>query len=524
MHLLAALVAATTALSLSHSPATSVFVSSSTGDDGNSGDAPTSAWRSLERVSAAAPALGAGSSINLLAGDVWTIDTAWFVTDMAGTASAPIILRAYGASSRRPAIVRNASVPAAGPTITINNSSGIVVAGLEVRGGENGLVFTNDVRSGEAASTFDYFVVTDCMFSNIRGLHYNASSGSWWGSAIAVAAAHSGVTLTNVNISHNLCNASDVFYINSVPYSGWTRSYVAGLLVHANTITHASYNTLFLDTTAFVTISRNVFAHNTPQQLFVAGTTDIIMGTLNASVVLLENEISWRGEYRPGGPDGCAVDFETFADGVSFVGNYVYRSFGAGIMVFGHGRSSINLRVANNTMLYNGCEQTRDDRGGIAFMFTNSSGAIAGNTFATCAGVPLFYAREPGATDGWTFSDNIIDGTGGVSVAALAPPDISATRGAAGEIVLAGSCPGGGDLRYSTDGARPMPDDAPWPPSGASLTLPPRTVAVNAKCFPPPAGSPAFARLGAALGATHIVESPVGGGIFATAPMPVERR
>ena len=57
---------------------------------------------------------------------------------------------------------------------------------------------------------------------------------------------------------------------------------------------------------------------------------------------------------QPGGPDGCAVDFETSADGVRFSNNYVHHSFGAGIMVFGHQTTSTNLVFEDNIMLYNG--------------------------------------------------------------------------------------------------------------------------------------------------------------------------
>ena len=48
--------------------------------------------------------------------------------------------------------------------------------------------------------------------------------------------------------------------------------------------------------------------------------SDIIMGTLDASNKLTGNEFGWRGEYQPGGPDGCAVDYETSANGVLFSG------------------------------------------------------------------------------------------------------------------------------------------------------------------------------------------------------------
>lgn len=101
-------------------------------------------------------------------------------------------------------------------------------------------------------------------------------------------------------ISHNLCNDSDVFYQNIVPYAGWTRALVSGLSLDANTVTRAWFNTLFLDTTDHVSVTRNVFLRDTPGRLFAAGTTDIIMGTLDASNALTGNELGWRGEYEPG--------------------------------------------------------------------------------------------------------------------------------------------------------------------------------------------------------------------------------
>ena len=489
---------------------------SASGDDGASGTSPSAAWATLTRAAAASPSLGPGGAILLRRGDTWTLSTAWFLTGLRGSASSPITIGAYGPAAQRPRLAR--TPPAAGPTMTVDNSSGVAVIGIEVVGGENGVAFTHDVRPGESESVFDALSVSDCSFSQIRGLHYNASSGSWWGSALAFAARHAGVVLTNVNVTHNLVNDSDVFYINSVPYAGFTRSYVSGLTVAANTITHASYNTLFLDTTSHVRIAGNVFARNTPAQLFVAGTTDIIMGSLNASVSIEGNEISWRGEFQPGGPDGCAVDFETAADGVSFSKNYVYRSFGAGIMVFGHATTSVNLVIEGNTMLYNGCGQTRDDHGGIAFMFQNSSGTLAGNVFATCPGTPLFYERVPGAAAGWSFRDNAIDGANGTIVVALDAPALVAT-GDAGAISLRASCVvPDAELRFTVDGSKPGAASALWP-AGGELVLPPRTVAVNAKCLPPPAGR-LYERLAAALGATLLVESPVGGGIYAPAVAP----
>ncbi len=43
-------------------------------------------------------------------------------------------------------------------------------------------------------------------------------------------------------------------------------------------------------------------------QLFVAGTTDIIMGSLDATCSLTNNEISWRGEYNGSDAEGPGAD------------------------------------------------------------------------------------------------------------------------------------------------------------------------------------------------------------------------
>ena len=326
-----------------------LYVSSSQGSDANAGTSPAAAVQTLERASAMANGALHDTSLLLLSGDTFPLSTAWFLTGLRN-----VTISSYGTLQARPRLTRAA--PAAGPTITIDNSSSIALQGLEVEGGENGVAFTFDNLA--ARTVFSNFSITDCFFNAVQGLHYNASSGSWWGAAIAFAARHSGVLVEGVTIAHNLVNGSDVFYSNSVPYSGFTRAEVVHLTIDSNALTHNSYNTLFLDSTSFVNVMNNVFLGNTPSQLFVAGTTDIIMGTLNSSVRLRGNELSGRGEYQPGGPDGCALDFETNATGVEFSGNYISRSFGAGIMVFGHvPGSNRDLLLMDNIILNSGCGQ-----------------------------------------------------------------------------------------------------------------------------------------------------------------------
>lgn len=102
------------------------------------------------------------------------------------------------------------------------------------------------------------------------------------------------------------------------------------------------------------------------------------------------NEIANRGEF-PGGPDGCAIDFEDSSDGVSVIGNYISHSWGAGIMIFaGTGTGNTNLFLKNNILIDDGCKQRSADHGEIAFMRGGQNGTLDSNLFATCAGATVF--------------------------------------------------------------------------------------------------------------------------------------
>ena len=84
--------------------------------------------------------------------------------------------------------------------------------------------------------------------------------------------------------------------------------------------------------------------------------SDIILGGVDGTSSITDNDFNRRGEYE-GGPDGCAIDFETSSSGVRVDGNTIFKSWGAGIMVFGHQTTSHNLSISNNTFLQAGCIQ-----------------------------------------------------------------------------------------------------------------------------------------------------------------------
>ena len=495
------------------------YVSSSYGNDNNNGQSSTTPFQSLEKVSSISSSLVAGDSILLYATDTWTIDYGWNLTSMAGIASNPITISAYYLNAsitevERPLIQRNPNVFAIGPTILISNSTGIIVESIAVKSGENGIAFVWDIVNNQP-TTYDSVIVRDCAFFDIQGLFYNGTSGNWWGSAVAFAAAHWLVTVTNVAIYNNICNNSDTFYINSVPWEPglWTRAYISHLYLGNNTITTASFNTVFLDTTDYFMITGNVFLRNTPSKLFLYGTTDIIMGTVNSSNKLIDNEIGFRGEYQPGGPDGCAVDFETSATGVQFAENYVHHSFGAGIMVFGHQTTSENLIFNDNRMLWNGCNQTRTDQGNIAFLHLNSSGTIYNNVFTPCPNntPPVFNPLQPSVLDNWTIYNNIIDGQNG-TVHVLLTPIVTQTITKDGKINIQVLNPNDQQstvVYYTINGSKPRNDSLIFPSNG-NLIVPPRALSFMVKVFP----TQQYVEMMNEQGVT-VVESAAEGGIYA---------
>ena len=139
--------------------------------------------------------------------------------------------------------------------------------------------------------------------------------------------------------------------------------------------------------------SDSVFLRDAAIRDFLFGTTDVLVGSVSGRNVIEDVDFVRRAEFEsvrvtswllfcpdcfpqkrqsptpasfPQAPDGCAIDFETAATGFQVSNCTFYRSWGAGIMIYGHDTTSQDLLIADNTFIQAGCTQTGDDRGGIS--------------------------------------------------------------------------------------------------------------------------------------------------------------
>lgn len=229
--LLAALVASQASASASF------YVSSSGGNDENSGSSPGSPWKTLDRAFSAP--LAPGDAVLLREGDTWELSTSLNVTGLSGTADAPITMSAYadGADVQdRPIVARAAGANQTGILLNFHNSAGLNVSGVEFVGAEVGLGFTFDAAAAPPPQGgYSNFTIEDCVFRLQRGVYYTPSSGSWWGSAIAFAREGGvGVTASSVRVAHCAFVGCDQAYTNNLPQPSfppdeWTRAFVDGL-------------------------------------------------------------------------------------------------------------------------------------------------------------------------------------------------------------------------------------------------------------------------------------------------------
>lgn len=474
-----AVLAASLATSLAR--AETFYFSAEHGDDANTGLAPAEAWRSLSKIQAAGDLVGA--TVLLETGSVWVDES--LVLDGLVNGS----LSSFGSVVRpRPAILTSrsavldptAKLAAKSRCITLYGPFGVTIERVHLAGCFKGIQIRYPVAPLTAVGGI---VVRNCSFADIRA-PYGAyePAATPWGSAIEVV--HSpGLVLRNLTIRNNVATRLDVF-VKGAPG-------VDGLFLEGNTVARCGGNCIDLgDQATNMHLVSSVFLRDTPEMLFLYGTTDVIIGTVIGNNSITDSDFNTRGEAQPG-PDGCAVDFETSASGFLLKGNTFYRSWGAGVMVFGHSSTSHGLMFIENNFIYAGCVQALGDHASISLMCPNGnvpSGTIAHNNFISCPGVEAIHTNPqvPGCGSNVTMIGNTMTGLTAVDQPQISylPPSPDNTDPFPLIPVVAHCSTPNATLRYTTDGSRPEATDPIFPmPRGLAFRWPGPNVAVNVRGF-----------------------------------------
>ena len=120
-------------------------------------------------------------------------------------------------------------------------------------------------------------------------------------------------------------------------FGGWhgsaTETTIGKMRFVGNTLTGGNHIAVYFTASHDWLLSDNVFSRDWAPRYSPCGSTDIMIGSLDARGTIMRNEIGNRGEH-PASPDGCAIDLEGESKGVSIVENFIHDSFGAGGELF----------------------------------------------------------------------------------------------------------------------------------------------------------------------------------------------
>lgn len=164
------------------------YVSSSAGDDRNTGLTESAPLKTLARASQIE--LGPGDSLLLKKGDLWEGES--LLPKGSGTKEKPIVISGYGAGTRRPHIRPGYSALYG---IRIVNAAGYVLSGIEISEVMGGIVVWE-----ENNYDYEFLRIEDCYLHDMTNQHHRIPLGVpdlLYGMGISIAGsdAHGGRTL-----------------------------------------------------------------------------------------------------------------------------------------------------------------------------------------------------------------------------------------------------------------------------------------------------------------------------------------
>ena len=495
-----------------------LFVSSTTGSDSNSGASETAALASVQK---AVSRLQPGDTMLLRRGDAWTVEK---TLEVGGTGSneswaGGITIGAFGPAAERPLLTGTAATAATvgSELLRCVDVQGIRISGISFANTENALNLIYTQPGGQYTNV----TIEDCHFRDIAWANFSHRATGFegdiewiYGGGNAVRLVNSGresclppehpcdpPTLSGLAIKNNLFERVDMAFTSRVARVGLAEGArmgvsTVGTLMEGNLFTQCSFNVVMIDAAVGFTLQRNVFLRNIPTglewgsrpvplgrpRLFGYGTTDLIIGFADASTVVRDNDFIQRGEYT-GGPDGCAIDLETACHNLSIgPGNTFYHNVGASVNVFGHGGlTSQNFTLTGNAIIQNGCQQGKppyfagnpdggpasSDVGAVSFDLPGGSGHIRNNSIVRCVdeSVPL-WGGPPSHQANWSLTANtVLPASEEVGTIVAQPTLLHDTRIKQWPNLIANTSTPGAVLHYTLDGSRPTETSPLWPPS-----------------------------------------------------------
>ena len=275
------------------------------GDDGNAGTSSSLPLRTLGAAGDAFALMGESASASSLS--LFLRRNATFVNDPLNivTRSGNVIVGSYGDERLpRPLIqhARGINNDAVACVKLEGNITNVRVSDLHVSGCSKGVVLDATVAS------FNISVERN-VFQDIRTpfFRYTPPNPKW-----APAISMTGAALASVTVSNNIAARIDVFFSST--------THITGMNLDSNTVQQCSGNCYALGQGVGIVMQNSVLLQDNSLRLFMYGTTDVIVGGLTGDNKVINNDFNQRGEY-PGGPDGCAFDFETAATGFLVSGN-----------------------------------------------------------------------------------------------------------------------------------------------------------------------------------------------------------
>ena len=467
------------------------YVSSTLGNDTNTGNSPSSPWKTLKKASSVI--YRQGDTLNLQRGSLFQDDVLELslpgssfanVSNTKQEAISPSItsIQSYGDSTQPRPKVFIQNLNGWVTCMTMINPTNVVVKDIHFAGCSYGIhsIMIDNFKSENVQ-------ISNNIFRDIHSPYIDYSpTGARWAMAIIFSGGNS---ISNLEISNNIGLRIDAFYSSTTPSNG--------LVLNANTVHNCAGNCVSLTQTTNLKLKNSVFIRDTDPKYFVYGTTDIIIGSIVGDNEITNCDLNARGEYEAA-PDGCAIDFETGATGFNISGNTISHSFGGGIMVFGHQTTSKNIKLNNNNFLDDGCVQVRGDKASISFMCPNNqipTGEVQNNKFITCPGTEAIHSNPDvkNCLSEMDITGNTINGKLlyiNEPQLTYNPPGANSKLPKAHFTLLAqskGISSGANNtvtLRYTIDGSRPEETDPIFPVAGIPLLFPGPIIAVNVRAFP----------------------------------------